>query len=92
MTSFRNTGRSEIDKMCHVLHSTIVCVLSDKTQQCNSVVNPYAKRQWIVQDVDQWVESQLHHRTQGSTQVCHQLVQEELVAEMEELQSWMMQK
>lgn len=46
----------------------------------------------IVQDVDQWAESQLHHCMQGSRQVCHQLVQEEVGAEMEVLQSWMMQK
>lgn len=51
----------------------------------HSVDNPYTERQWIVQDVDQWAESQLHHCTQGSRQVCHQLVQEEVGAEMEEL-------
>jgi len=32
----------------------------------------------IVQDVEQWAESQLHRCTPGSRQVCHQLVQEEV--------------
>lgn len=54
--------------------------------------NPYTEIQWIVQDVDQWAESQLQHCMQSSRQVCHQLVQEEVGAEMEELQNWMMQK
>lgn len=39
--------------------------------------------EWIVQDVDQWAESRLLRCMQGSRQVCHQLVQEEVRAERE---------